>query len=137
MTADGDSFAKIYAAIPRLACKGLCADNCTIILCQKAEREAIEAVRPIPVRTVEADGVACPMLDRKRGRCTVYAVRPLICRIYGTTKARGLRPGKPAGLRCPHGCRPKRWLSDDEASELIRRAQALSPDAALHADLNE
>ena len=45
-------------------------------------------------------------------RCTVYAIRPLMCRVYGLLKQ----------LSCPRGCNPAAWLT---ASAFVRIAQAV------------
>lgn len=50
----------------------------------------------------------CPALGDD-GRCRGYEGRPALCRIWGMTKA----------LRCPHGCVPSRWLTDQECGELV------------------
>ena len=60
-------------------------------------------------------GLTCPLLSAN-GRCTVYQVRPLICRLWGTTRA----------LACPQGCQPERWVTDDEAVELLKRLFAVA-----------
>jgi Fe-S-cluster containining protein len=50
----------------------------------------------------------CSMLD-EHGRCTVYDIRPMICRLYGTMET----------MPCPHGCLPVGGLLGE------RRAKAL------------
>lgn len=68
------------------------------------------------------DGVAgcetltCPLLGED-GRCTVYAARPLICRLYGSV----------SDLRCPHGCVPDRLLTPQQARRLIGRIAEIDP----------
>jgi Fe-S-cluster containining protein len=66
-----------------------------------------------------ADGVAavergeeyyCPAL--RDGRCSVYADRPTICRLWGATKS----------MPCPHGCTPQNALSQQESFELLALA---------------
>lgn len=84
------SMREIYAAVPAVACKGLCTDQCSVIPVSKLERAAIEEhtgrrVRTLPqfetlVMRPDDDG-RCRYL--KRGRCSIYEVRPLICRLYG------------------------------------------------------
>jgi Fe-S-cluster containining protein len=61
------------------------------------------------------DSLTCGALDRGRGLCRAYHVRPAICRLWGVVRS----------LACPHGCVPERWLSDDEGYRFIRRAMAL------------
>ncbi len=55
----------------------------------------------------EASGLTCTWLHE--GRCSVYEVRPLICRLWGATEA----------MPCPFGCEPDRVLTDEESSALI------------------
>lgn len=117
----------LYREIPVLHCKGLCEQSCGVILLQTSERLAIEASGPIPEKRLD-QGFACPLLVN--GRCSRYAARPLICRLWGAVKSRR--------MRCPHGCRPKRWLSDAEGQALIDRALEMEPEMrGLHADVDE
>lgn len=51
------------------------------------------------------------------GLCSIYSVRPYICRIWGVVKA----------LQCPHGCIPERWLMPHEEQRLRRELQRISP----------
>lgn len=60
---------------------------------------------PGPVKNL-----TCPMLKNKQ--CSVYPVRPMICRIWGLVRK----------LRCPHGCEPDRWLTDEEARQFINQS---------------
>lgn len=41
-------------------------------------------------------GLTCGYLDQVHRRCTVYAVRPMICRLWGVT----------TDMACPWGCQP-------------------------------
>lgn len=122
--------AAIYAEVPEMKCKGLCQECCGPIGMTKLEFSRvrqrftgpINAV-PMPLsmssgqelgRALVIDCHTCPML--KDGRCTVYDLRPLICRIWGTVQS----------MRCAHGCTPKRWLSPRESYKLLSRMRALS-----------
>jgi Fe-S-cluster containining protein len=63
-------------------------------------------------------GGRCPALVD--GRCSVYDVRPLICRLYASAE----------GLRCPHGCQPvSGMLSDADAGRLRNKVQRISDQA--------
>jgi hypothetical protein len=103
---------KIYARLPQLQCKGLCQKACGPIGMSPLEHEAMIAFagKPLPPTSLK-----CPFLAPD-GKCSVYPVRPLICRLWGSVKS----------MRCPHGCTPGRWLSDDEAFALISRVHQLS-----------
>ena len=107
---------RIYASLPELDCKGLCTDSCGPIDMTDRERARIrwagyrisfprDAVRKLPEFRCEA--------LTEDGRCAVYELRPLICRLYGLTQS----------MRCEHGCQPRpRVLSDGEAGYLLTAA---------------
>lgn len=89
----------LWAMVPIVRCKGLCTDQCTVIEMSRAERELMEERIPDypsadkQMAELRRDGFyRCPALVD--GRCTVYDVRPLICRLWGAEEA----------LPCPHGC---------------------------------
>lgn len=112
----------MYAEIPSIDCQGLCRDTCVNIDMTRVEQQRIEeAGVHIPRGNVNTDVVvyACPALTIF-GQCSVYEVRPLICRIWGTTKR----------TMCNYGCRPARWLTEPEAMLLIARAHDISGDKA-------
>lgn len=99
----------IWAQVPEVDCKGHCSEACSgVIPATKQEREQIG--RPLKSR----GNFTCSLL--RNGRCTAYSIRPVICRIWGTTEK----------TRCPHGCEPERWLSDEEFKSLMEQALALS-----------
>lgn len=101
----------LYRRIPAVDCRRKCQECCGPILCSSEEwRRIRESGRLIRI----GDSLNCPLLVD--GACSVYAIRPLICRLWGAVKA----------MRCPFGCRPKRWLSDLEAGKLMERALELS-----------
>ncbi|TMD08275.1 MAG: hypothetical protein E6J01_03825 [Chloroflexi bacterium] len=54
----------------------------------------------------------CPLLTPS-GTCSVYDIRPMICRVWGLTKS----------MACPFGCVPERWLTEDEAHALLAKAE--------------
>lgn len=106
-----DCLADIYAAIPKIECKGKCQECCGPVLMSSAEAIGIAAVTPLPAFSPTT--LTCSKL--RGGRCSIYDLRPLICRLWGTVKA----------MQCPYGCKPDRWLSDKEASDLLCRARVL------------
>lgn len=107
-----EQLAELYAQVPRMAdCKGLCADSCGPIEASVRETQKIEKASG---RTLEGCPINCSMLT-PMGRCSQYELRPMICRIFGTTKR----------LRCEHGCSPERWLDEDEAWTLLLRSFAI------------
>jgi Fe-S-cluster containining protein len=62
----------------------------------------------------EPVGIPCPYLGDTG--CTIHPVRPLICRLYGTS---------PSYL-CKMGVRPVQLLHEDEEADIFRRYLALS-----------
>lgn len=118
------SLADTYAKLPSIVCKGLCHDTCGLIPLSKRERDAIaehtgRRVKTVPGMMAEIhpklvmmkpgneETMTCAYL--KKERCTIYEVRPLICRMYGVVN----------GMQCPHGCVPSGLLKDYEAHLLI------------------
>lgn len=58
--------------------------------------------------------LSCPLLDG--AVCSVYVVRPLICRLWGLVPS----------MRCHFGCEPERWLTDAQAAQFMRRVEAVA-----------
>lgn len=54
------------------------------------------------------DHKACGLLD-DRGKCSVYDIRPMICRLFGLSLA----------IQCPFGCVPEHWLNSGEGKALL------------------
>jgi Fe-S-cluster containining protein len=99
----------LYKTLPGVQCRGFCKDSCGPIAASRAEVERIEKVAD--KRLAVGEDLTCSMLDAD-GRCVVYAVRPMICRLFGTVEK----------LKCPHGCVPERWLSEALAMRKIDAA---------------
>lgn len=106
------SLAAVYAKVPTLECKPGCHDCCGPVPATRLERRAVHrAVRETPhLHPLSLD---CPVL--RDSRCGAYAVRPLICRLFGTVRK----------MACPHGIEPSRWLTQDEAHALLREASEI------------
>lgn len=89
---------ELYRRVPKVNCKRLCGHACrTLIDMSHTERERIETYvgEPLPEWMREVPGMTCPLLS-ETGECTVYGLRPMVCRVWGATDS--------PGLRCPHGC---------------------------------
>jgi Fe-S-cluster containining protein len=125
----------LYAGLPSVPCKRLCQRFCGAILLTRIEAARLEAKRgfvdilppgeiakrtylPPPEIVVkefvglrpERDGL-CVFLDRGvLGNCLAYKLRPAVCRLWGMVDNQF--------MRCPHGCRPTRWVTDAEAKAL-------------------
>ena len=107
----------LYERIPALACKRRCQDYCIAVVDDGA-LTALERDRIVALHGVKSPGPdhACGYLD-EAGRCSVYTLRPLVCRLWGVVDL--------AGMRCPHGCAPERWLTNAEAHALMIEASEI------------
>lgn len=101
-----DKIKEIYSKIEPLECQGLCYNTCGIIPVSKLEIKHIEQKtrKPIP----KTGGLDCPYL--KNQKCSIYEDRPAICRLFGVTRK----------LHCEHGCRPQRWMTDEEVEPIFK-----------------
>lgn len=107
---------ELWSLLPSTECKQLCGHYCTAeIPISEHEYDILDRHVGQPVgRTLERVGhQGCPLLD-KDGRCTVYASRPTICRLWGTTQR----------MSCPWGCEPvgQRKFTADEQHQILRAA---------------
>lgn len=99
----------IYDRLPELNCLGKCFESCGPIHWTVNEAALAERQTGKPAMFVqEGQNLRCTYLDADR-RCEVYAIRPLICRMFGQVEK----------MKCPFGCEPERWLSDDEARAMF------------------
>jgi uncharacterized protein len=112
-TAKYTALEALYGRVPSIQCRGLCQDSCEPVggLASRLENKRVLTLYGKgPRRT---DG-RCNRLTPD-GKCSVYEHRPLICRMWGTTEQ----------MTCPHGCRPERVLSFDEARDLWAESIAI------------
>ena len=103
----------LYARLPEIKCQGYCHDSCGPIDMSIRERARIvERAR----KSITCGAYAsCSMLTEDR-RCSVYDIRPLICRLWGVVKS----------MRCPYGCVPEGgWLSDEDGVRMIVEADRI------------
>lgn len=92
-------------------------------------RQALAELPPATVREIEArmtasaqtgaGPVVCPLLDRARGACLVYAARPIACRTYGFYAERD------AGLHCAE---VGRLVEEHDAAVLWGNGEAVAAD---------
>lgn len=102
----------LYAELPSLSCRGLCTDSCGPISMSRIEWQRICRRSRSETLTLLPD-MTCPMLDD--GRCSVYDIRPMICRLWGLVET----------MTCPWGCKPDRYLTHEEGGEFLRRAMEI------------
>lgn len=120
----------IYAEIPVIHCQGKCQSYCCSVgdMVTPFEKDLILArtgkeLNGLPFRFVqdEESKTIVRLWDQGRdkdfrcnflgadGKCGAYEVRPIICRLWGTTE----------DLPCPHGCHVEKVLTKEEGRELI------------------
>lgn len=96
----------LYATLPRLECQQQCGAFCGPIKVGPDEwRRIIEHVGHEPSARTLMLGLRCPFVTNA-GTCSVYDIRPMVCRLWGAVKT---------VMACPHGCRPAVWLSEADA----------------------
>lgn len=121
---------RLYTQLPTINCKGLCVECCGPICMTDMEADRISKQVPdFPLKKTTiglesgqvlgegyvSDCLRCPLLSNE-GRCTVYSIRPLICRLWGMVQS----------MRCPFGCTPSRWVTPRESFKLLSEAERIS-----------
>lgn len=104
----------LYAGLPQIACVGKCAEACSSITLAIGEAARLHGADP-ERRAIRTINRRCIYLT-PAGRCSQYAIRPLICRVWGVLER----------LSCPHGCVPDRWLTDHEFVQLGVRLERIA-----------
>jgi Fe-S-cluster containining protein len=104
---------QIYAIIPKLDCQRKCRECCGPITVFGVEWDRMQAASLVSINKIN-HRAECPALSGNS--CSIYSVRPLICRLWGVVRA----------MRCPWGCEPERWLSDVEVDIMFRTLKRLS-----------
>lgn len=111
----------LYAQLPRIECRGSCHDSCGPIDMTRPERRriAVAGYEVTPEAAIVA-GMRCPALTVLK-RCAVYPVRPMICRLWGLTRA----------MTCTYGCVPEGGhLSEAQAYEFLACAADIAGETA-------
>lgn len=110
-----EKLAALYATLPTVACKGLCAVACGPLPMSVLEAEQLKKADTQRRLPMIRENVSCIYLNEQTARCTVYAARPFICRVWGTVK----------NLSCMHGCVPDRWLGLKEFLHIAQTIERL------------
>ena len=105
---------QIYSKIPTIECKRLCQDACSVIGMSKHEWNRLTKHNQEPV--VMDKDLRCSLLNEK-GECKKYELRPAVCRLFGVVEK----------MRCPYGCLPERFLTDEEGRAILNEINNLSP----------
>ena len=101
----------LYAKVPEGKCKGLCQESCGPIRMSRAEWLRIKKRAGSGATTLRPGGV-CPLLT-DAGNCSVYSIRPMVCRLWGVVES----------MPCPWGCMPEDGLlADEEGYKLLHEA---------------
>jgi Fe-S-cluster containining protein len=108
-----------YARLPQIVCKGKCVQACGAIALTRFEADRIRLKMHRKIRF--SSDVVCSFLED--GRCSVYSLRPFICRLFGLTM----------NLSCPHGCEPERWIGLREQTALLRELSDILGDDQIYA----
>ena len=107
----------LYDRIPEVKCRPGCSDCCGITLQAPAEVVNVTAyLHERGIRPPSLPTAICPFLT-KFGGCSIYPVRPLICRLLGASE-------EPL-LQCPHGCSAEQPLSVEETRAIIRELEMM------------
>lgn len=109
---------RVWDSVPDTGCKGLCAESCGPIMASDVEEQmllerGIRILERNPINVLAALAVTkdCPALVDSK--CTVYAVRPTICRLWGAVE----------DMPCPWGCVPAAGrLTHEQSKRLLRDA---------------
>lgn len=112
--------------LPTFKCKEGCFDCCGPVelsrleyqRCVQASGRTAEDIRRQMQDNIKQGTYLCPLLDVETGKCTVYEVRPTICRLFGVVRQE---------LVCPHGYAPEDsvMLSNQQAREILRKVEEL------------
>lgn len=116
----------LLSDLPTFRCKEGCSDCCgpvelsrlEYLRCVQASGRSSEDIRQQMKNNIRQGMYTCPLLDPETRRCTVYDVRPAICRLFGVVRNQ---------LLCPHGYAPEdsALLSDEQARMILKRVEEL------------
>lgn len=109
-----ESLKDLFDQVPDVQCKGLCVGACGPVAMSAAE-EALIVSKHGSIPSASDLDMSCSAL--RDGKCSIYAERPLVCRVFGAVRE----------MRCPHGCTPKQGglMPSRDARKLFKRAEAI------------
>jgi hypothetical protein len=93
---------ELYASIPKTHCRRWCAQCCGPVVFSRLEWERV----PESLRR-NATSLTCPY-SGEFGKCEIYELRPLLCRLYGVVER----------MSCPHAS-PERTLTKGEENAIL------------------
>jgi Fe-S-cluster containining protein len=113
----------LYKTLPTIKCQGLCHEACGPIAMSKVEFVRITRETN---STPEVDEVGtCSLLKDKR--CSVYSIRPMICRLWGLVE----------DLACPFGCVPSRVLTKQESYNFLSKVVEITGSREMKSTIKE
>ncbi|SMC18283.1 hypothetical protein SAMN02745857_00518 [Andreprevotia lacus DSM 23236] len=107
MTRNSQKIRFFRSRIPTFECKPGCHDCCGPVTTSTDEMARLPAKSEAEHEAALAT-LSCPHLGEHG--CQVYAERPLICRLFGTTPK----------LACPNGCRPDVSIDSDVEAQIYQ-----------------
>ena len=106
MTRTSQQIRFFRSRIPTFECEPGCHDCCGPVTCSSEE------IARLPVKSDAEHAAALAEYNcvyRGANGCTVYAERPLVCRLFGTTPK----------LACPRGKRPQQMIDSDTEQQVF------------------
>ncbi|WP_028454427.1 YkgJ family cysteine cluster protein [Chitinilyticum litopenaei] len=107
MTSTSQQIRFFRSRIPAFACQPGCHDCCGPVTTSSEEMSRLP-VKSAAEHAAALEALSCPHLGEHG--CEVYAERPLICRLFGTTPR----------LACPNGCRPETMVDPEIEAGIYR-----------------
>lgn len=110
---------KLYTRIPAVDCIPGCTDCCGVIPFGTQEEAA--AFGPFPLKRTHM-GIVSMALDcpnSRAGNCRIHDKRPFVCRLFGTVDITAVGSSE-SRMVCPHGRKPVKPLTQQQASDLTR-----------------
>jgi hypothetical protein len=97
---------ELYDRIPDFECEEGCTECCGPVPFSKWEKSQILDNR-------KATSLNCPY--SRTGKCEIYENRPLMCRLFGAVE----------DMQCHRGCGPEKYLTREEAFEILTKYQKM------------
>lgn len=105
----------LLKGIPQFQCVEGCSDCCGPIVMTKLEAHRIAARTGQKSVTTDAH-LKCSLLGSD-GKCSVYDIRPAVCRVFGASESER--------LVCPHGRKPGNPMTPSETGALMDKVLTL------------
>lgn len=120
----------IYDSVPKMICENNCRDCCGMTRWFPVEAiNIIDFLKAYDMKEKEAKSFLdyCPYLD-KESKCTIYPVRPIICRLFGSTDHTKIKRGIKVSMICPKDCKPKKYLTSQQSISMMNKIATMIPD---------